>query len=100
MLDANTGGAPAAGGRRIWLDNPYLIAKSMLIDVVASANRARAVFSEALGFVTVLGDEVDLDIVEMLSTSLLVQATTAMLAAGPQTDVRGQSRTRSYRQSF
>lgn len=42
----------------------------------------------------------DLDAVELLFTSLLVQATTAMLAAGSRQDAHGRSRTRSFRQSF
>ncbi|MGH3972670.1 MAG: DUF2786 domain-containing protein, partial [Pseudonocardiaceae bacterium] len=62
--------------------------------------RCRTVRSEKLGFTTVLGDEVDLEVVELLSTSLLVQATRAMVSAGSQTTRTGRSRTRSYRQSF
>lgn len=89
-----------ATARRLWLDSPYLDAKALLVDAVASANRCRAVFSAKLGFVTVLGDHVDLEIVELLATSLLVQATRAMLAGGSQVNRHGHSRTRSYRQSF
>jgi len=89
-----------AAARRLWLDNPYVAAKAMLVGVVAEANRCRAVLSEKIGFTTVLGDEVDLEIVELLSTSLLVQATRAMVSAGSQTTRSGRSRTRSYRQSF
>lgn len=102
VLDADHG-RPASGGpggRRIWLDAPYLSAKSLLVNAVAGANRARAVFHQHLGFVTVLGDEVDLEIVELLSTSLLLQASRAMVHAGRQIDRRGQSRTKSFRQSF
>ncbi|MFN2496362.1 MAG: DUF2786 domain-containing protein [Pseudonocardiaceae bacterium] len=89
-----------ASARRLWLDSPYVAAKALLVDAVAEANRCRAVLSEKLGFTTVLGDEVDLEIVELLTTSLLVQATRAMVAAGSQTTRTGQSRTRSFRQSF
>jgi hypothetical protein len=89
-----------AAARRLWLDNPYVAAKAMLVGAVAEANRCRTVLSEKLGFTTVLGDEVDLEIVELLSTSLLVQATRAMVSAGSQTSRTGRSRTRSYRQSF
>jgi hypothetical protein len=89
-----------AAARRLWLDNPYVAAKAMLVGVVAEANRCRAVLSEKIGFTTVLGDEVDLEIVELLSTSLLVQATRAMVSAGSQITRSGRSRTRSYRQSF
>jgi hypothetical protein len=72
----------------------------MLVGAVAEANRCRAVFASGLGLVTVIGEETDTDIVEVLTTSLLVQAGRAMLAAGSRTDQRGQSRTKSFRQSF
>jgi hypothetical protein len=36
----------------------------------------------------------------MLFTSLLVQATTAMVHAGPRRDAAGRSRTRSFRHAF
>jgi hypothetical protein len=89
-----------ATARRLWLDTPYVAAKALLVGAVAEANRCRTVLSEKLGFTTVLGDEVDLEIVELLATSLLVQATRAMVSAGSQTTRSGRSRTRSYRQSF
>ena len=95
------GGIPVrTAGRRIWLENPYLSPKSMLVGVVAEANRCRAVFASALGLVTVIGEETDTEIVEVLTTSLLVQAGRAMLAAGSRVGGRGQSRTKSFRQSF
>jgi hypothetical protein len=100
MTDHDHGGGPRPTTRRLWLDSPYVGAKALLVDVVADANRCRAVFTGSLGFVTVLGDEVDLDIVELLTTSLLVQATSAMTAAGRQLDRERVSRTRSFRQSF
>ncbi|WP_166346435.1 DUF2786 domain-containing protein [Phytoactinopolyspora limicola] len=85
---------------RIWLDAPYIGAKSLLVAEVAAANRCRTVSYERLGFVTVLGDITDLEAVELLATSLMVQATRAMLDAGRQVTRGGQSRTRSYRRSF
>jgi hypothetical protein len=102
MLFAGSGegGGTGPGGRRIWLDAPYVSAKSMLINQVALANRSKAVFHSGLGCVTVLGDEVDLELVEVLSTSLLVHASGAMVGAGRQMDWSGQSRTKSFRQSF
>lgn len=100
MLDVEERPAPEADARRIWLDSPYLGAKSLLVARVAEANRCRTVSYESLGFVTVLGDELDLDIVELLTTSLMVQATRAMLAEGRQVTRGGQSRTRSFRQAF
>ena len=63
--------------------------------MVAAANRCRAVWHRSLGLCTVLGFPGDLDAVELLVTSLLVQATTAMVQAGSRRDVYGRSRTRS-----
>jgi uncharacterized protein DUF2786 len=87
------------GGRRIWLDNPYLRPRSILVHAVAEANRCRAVYTD-LGFLTVVGEATDTEIVEVLSTSLLVQASRAMRAAGSQVNWRGQSRTKSFRYAF
>jgi hypothetical protein len=86
--------------RRIWIDAPYVMAKAQLIAAVADANRCRCVVSENLGFATVVGEPRDLDSVELVSTSLLVQASTAMQRHGRQVDQRGASRTRSFRTSF
>ena len=100
MVDEAGGVDHEPGGVRLPIDDPYARAKSIILAEVASANRCSAVWSEGLGFSTVFGFESDLRFVEMLYTSLLVQATTAMVAAGSQTDVYGRSRTRSFRQSF
>jgi hypothetical protein len=87
-------------GRRIWLDDPYADAKSQLLAQVAAANGCRSIVLTGLGCAHVTGFATDLDVVELLHTSLLVQATSAMAAAGPQRDHRGRSRTRSFRQTF
>lgn len=101
MLDAGADGVDGApGGRRIWLDAPYVSAKTLLIDQVARANRARTVMHTQLDAVTVLGAEVDLELVEVLSTALLVHASTEMVSAGRQQDGHGRSRTKSFRQAF
>jgi len=87
-------------GRRIGIDNPYEGPKAALLHAVASANRCRMVWSKELGFGTVVGFEPDLEAVELLFTSLLVQATRTLAAAGSRSDRHGGSRTRSFRQSF
>lgn len=99
MLDKGEG-AGGPGGRRIGTDDPYAQSKALLLDEVATANRCRTVWSASLGFSTVFGHEADIDGVEILYTSLLVQATRAIAAAGSQTDRRGRSTTRSFRKSF
>jgi hypothetical protein len=86
--------------RRLPVDNPYATAKATLLTAIAHANRCRAVHLTGIGLVTVFGFPCDVDGVELLFTSLLVQATAAMVAAGPRTDARGRSRTRSFRHSF
>ena len=87
-------------GRRIGVDQPYDAQKALLLAAVAEANRCRMVWSQHLGFGTVVGFAPDLDAVEMLYASLLVQANRAMTAAGRRTDQRGRSRTRGFRSSF
>ncbi|WP_343572128.1 DUF2786 domain-containing protein [Mycobacterium sp.] len=91
---------PLASARRIWIDNPYAAAKAVLVQVVGRANRCRAVWAEDIGFITVIASETDLRLVELLATSLLVQANRAMLGAGRQITGGEQARTRSFRQTF
>ncbi|MFF4606949.1 DUF2786 domain-containing protein [Streptomyces sp. NPDC001339] len=99
-------GGAAAGGRapsavRIGIEGPYEQAKALLLDAVATANRCQAVWAAELGFSTVVGFPPDLEAVELLYTSLLLQATFAMNRAGDDHHARGRSRrTRDFRQSF
>ncbi|TYK42817.1 DUF2786 domain-containing protein [Actinomadura decatromicini] len=100
LLAVETGDTEGTSGRRIAVDNPYDAPKAVLLTVVSDANGCRAVWHRELGFATVLGFPADLAAVEMLFTSLLVQATSAMVHAGPRRDARGRSRTRSFRHAF
>lgn len=100
LAEAATDDREPAAARRLWLDAPYAGAKALLVDVVARANRCSAVWAEELGFVTVIGDERDLAASELLVTSLLVQATRAMVDRGRAATADGRSRSRSFRQSF
>ncbi|GAA4075256.1 DUF2786 domain-containing protein [Nonomuraea soli] len=98
MLETGPHSGPS--GIRVGIDAPYEQAKASLLSVVADANRCRAVWSDDLGFSTVLGFEADLDAVELLFTSLLVQATTSIVQAGTKKHGSGRSRSRSFRESF
>jgi Protein of unknown function (DUF2786) len=100
LLAAEAGRKDEPAGRRLPVDNPYEAAKASLLSAVAKANRCRAVRYEGLGMSAVIGFAADLDAVELLFTSLLVQANTAMLRAGAKRDRYGRSRTRAFRQSF
>ncbi|WP_328707742.1 DUF2786 domain-containing protein [Streptomyces mesophilus] len=85
---------------RIGVDAPYETAKAILLDAVATANRCRAVWNESFGFSTVVGFAPDLEMAEVLYTSLLVQGTAAMAKAEAAQRSGGRRRTKTFRQSF
>ena len=100
LLAAEAGRKDEPASRRLPVDNPYEGPKAQLLEEVAKANRCRAVWYKSLGMSAVIGFPADLDAVELLFTSLLVQANTAMLRSGAKRDRYGRSRTRAFRQSF
>jgi hypothetical protein len=87
-------------GRRLFIEAPYEPPKALLLQVIAEANRCRTVWHKTLGLSTVVGFPADVRAAELLFTSLLVQATTAMVQTGSRQDRNGRSRTRSFRQAF
>ncbi|MFE9202816.1 DUF2786 domain-containing protein [Micromonospora sp. NPDC007230] len=100
LLDATAARPDQPSGVRLGTDAPYAAAKALLIQEVAAANRCESVWSDDLGFATVLGFPADLAAVELLHTSLLVQATAAMLRGrGERRAGRGR-RTKGYDESF
>ncbi|MCL7365036.1 DUF2786 domain-containing protein [Streptomyces ardesiacus] len=100
LLAAGAPAPDAPGACRIGVEPPYEQAKAVLLDAVADANHCRAVWNEPLGFTTVIGFEADLEAVELLYTSLLVQAETAMTKAEAGQRAGGRKRTKTFRQSF
>ena len=72
----------------------------LLVSAVASANRCRAAGAGRPGSAWWSGSSADLDAVELLVTSWLVQADAAMLRHGRRTSASGTTRTESFRQSF
>ncbi|MGW7256142.1 DUF2786 domain-containing protein [Streptomyces sp. NPDC054834] len=100
LLAAGAPSADAPGACRIGVEPPYEQAKAVLLDAVATANHCRAVWNEPLAFSTVVGFEPDLEAVELLYTSLLVQATHAMTKAEAAQRAGGRKRTKTFRQSF
>ncbi|GAA3497428.1 DUF2786 domain-containing protein [Streptomyces prasinosporus] len=100
LLAARAPSAETPGACRIGVEPPYEQAKAVLLDAVAGANHCRAVWNEPLGFSTVVGFAPDLEAVELLYTSLLVQATTAMTVAEAAQRAGGRRRTKTFRQSF
>ncbi|MEU7040137.1 DUF2786 domain-containing protein [Streptomyces varsoviensis] len=98
---ASAGPAEGPAACRIGVDGPYEPAKALLLDAVAEANHCRAVWSPEFDFSTVVGFASDLELVELMYASLLLQATAAMRRAGDEHHARGRSRrTRDFRESF
>ncbi|MFG2714958.1 DUF2786 domain-containing protein [Streptomyces goshikiensis] len=100
LAASGKGPAQVPGARRIGVEPPYEEAKAVLLDAVATANRCRAVWNSAFEFSTVVGFESDLEAVELLHTSLLVQGTAAMTRAEAAQRSGGRKRTKTFRQSF
>jgi hypothetical protein len=102
MVEANEGGdgTPQVDARRVWLEEPYLEAKALLLANVASANRCRAIVDPDLGFSTLVGHPGDLDATDLLFTSLLVQAMQRIAALGNDPALGRRARKPSYRRSF
>jgi hypothetical protein len=99
LLDA--GPSPAGievGTRRIHVLDPYVRAKMQLLAAVAEANDVRLVWYQRLGIANLVGGPGDLDAVELLFTSLLLQATQALAAAERQAGRRSAART--FRRAF
>ncbi|NLE80593.1 MAG: DUF2786 domain-containing protein [Rhodococcus sp.] len=84
--------------RRVHLENPYVKEKVHLLTAIGEPNRVRTVWFDKFAIATVVGTPVDLQQVDLLFTSLLVQATRAMQFA----DAAGRkgSRTTSFRKGF
>lgn len=82
--------------RRFLIDNPYPEAKVSLVQAVSDANAAKVIWFKHYGLVSVVGMPVDLDLVELLFTSLLVQSAHALAVAGRDR----ASRSPSFRRSF
>jgi hypothetical protein len=85
---------------RLPLDDPYIDAKSLLLQVVAQHSRCRSVFHARYALSSVVGFADDVAATELLFTSLLVQAQSAMLAAAAAAPAGSRARSRSFRSSF
>lgn len=101
LLAGEPGEAPQAGsGRRLPVDAPYEEHKAVLLHEVAEANHCRAVWHRDLGLCTVMGFPGDVDAVDLMFTSLLVQAETAMRASNSARDRSGKGAGKDFRASF
>ncbi|MGY2083394.1 DUF2786 domain-containing protein [Blastococcus sp. SYSU DS0539] len=88
----------AVGARRVHVADPYVRAKMQLLAAVADANDVRLVWYQGLGIANLVGVRPDLDAVELLFTSLLLQVSQALATAERQHGRRPASR--SFRRAF
>jgi len=100
LIEGTTTSAGWATAVRIAVDDPYVETKSLLLHIVAKNSRCRAVFHGRYAVSTVIGTSDDLAAVQLLFTSLLLQAQQALLAEGDAVQAGARQRSRAYRTSF
>ena len=98
MAPGDQGDGPIT--RRVPIDDPYVDPKSLLLQTVAEHSRCRAIFHAPYAMSSVVGHRSDVDAVELLFTSLLVQAQVAMAAEAKTAEAGSRVRSRSFRSSF
>jgi hypothetical protein len=106
-LDEATVRASSSRGRtgrvsavRLAIDEPYVASKQVLLHVVAEANDVRCVFHRGVDLATLVGPVGQLAHVELLFTSLLIQAQSALAADAADAPPGSRIRSRRYRSSF
>lgn len=85
---------------RLFIDPPYADAKALLLQTLAEQTRCRTVFHERLAMSSVIGYPTDLTAVEMLLTSLLVQAQRALAEASATAPAGSRTRSQAFRSAF
>jgi hypothetical protein len=85
---------------RLPIDPPYVESKSLLLQTIAEAGRCRAVRLPEVLLSTVIGYASDIAGVEMLFTSLLVQAQAAMTDAAKRAPAGSRPRSQAFRSAF
>lgn len=99
VLEASSHARSDPQARQVQVEPPYAMPRAVLLDRVARAHRVRVVIGpeapRGARVCTLVGFPVDLDVVEVLFTSLLLQASTAMLMAS-----EGHPRQKAFRRAF
>ena len=93
VLAQRAGGGSPAGvvARRLHLDDPHTEAKAAVVQAVGTANGVRVVLLPSYGIATLVGFRDDVDLVELLVTSLLLQASRALADAARAGGARARS---------
>lgn len=92
--------ADGVASREITIEEPYVKGKVALLGNVARTSRCRVVVDRPRRLCTVVGFPADLGTVELLFTSLLVQAQVALHEAGRGAAPGALERSRRFRSSF
>jgi hypothetical protein len=100
MVSAHAGRSDAPITVRLPIDDPYVGPKSLLLQFVAESSRCRAVSYDGLAMSAVVGFAADVAATEVLFTSLLVQAHTAMHASAATARAGAHTRSRAFRSAF
>ena len=95
--DGGASGAPGVVSRRVHIDAPYADEKATFLAVIADVNGANAIWSPQVGVSTITGFPVDLQLTDLLFTSLLVQA---QRSSSDATSTDRRLRTPSFRRAF
>lgn len=85
---------------RLPIDAPYADSKALLLQVIAEHSRCRSVSDTRLQLSQVIGYSPDLDTVELLFTSLLVQAQQALQDAAAGAPPGSHRRSQGFRSAF
>ncbi|MCZ2819480.1 DUF2786 domain-containing protein [Modestobacter sp. VKM Ac-2977] len=92
VLAQRGNGSPAGVvARRLHLDDPHTEAKAAVVQAVGTANGVRVVLLPSFGIATLVGFRDDVDLVELLVTSLLLQAARALADAAASGGARARS---------
>lgn len=100
MLAGADAGPASPGVIRIPIDPPYLDAKALLLQVIAEHSRCQSVLHAGVEMSSVIGFSTDLEAVELLFTSLLVQAQHALAASSLAAPPGSRARSQSFRAAF
>ena len=100
MIDQAEAAESSPGMIRIPVDAPYADAKALLLQTIAEHTRCRSLFLAELSLSHVIGYSDDLEAVELLFTSLLVQAQRGLAEASAAAPAGARTRSQAFRSAF
>lgn len=85
---------------RVPIDPPYADAKALLLQTVAEQSRCRSIHMSGIAMSNLIGFPTDLEGVDLLFTSLLVQGQKAMAVASATAPPGARTRSQAFRAAF